>query len=230
MIEDLFTGLFDTYAITTISPLLFVGCLICGLLCGGFLMGCYRYRSYCSQSLAIALILLPVVVAVVIMSVNGNIGSSVAIAGAFALVRFRSIQASAKEITVIFIAMAIGLLIGMGYLVYALLTTIVFSIVILLLNQLHLNYQTTDCYQLLQLTVPEDLNDEQAFEEVLRVYASSYQLIQVKTTNMGSLFRLTYQIKLKQAKTEAALINQLRCRNGNLEISIYQQDTTITEL
>jgi hypothetical protein len=189
------------------------------------------YRSRYTKSFVVTLALLPTVVCVVIMMVNGNIGAGVAVAGAFSLVRFRSVPGTAKEITMLFLAMGSGLIAGMGYLGYAFLFTIVMCICHLLYQLINFGgSKKSFCYRTLTITIPEDLDYTGVFDSILREYTDTYELILVKTTNMGSMFRLTYNITLKDVTKEKGMIDQLRCRNGNLEISISKQPTATAEL
>jgi len=168
-------------------------------------------------------------VCVVIMLVNGNVGTGVAVAGAFSLVRFRSVPGTAKEICALFLAMGAGLISGMGYLAYSLLFTAVACAIYTLYNLIP--FGTGDqTYKALQITVPEDLNYSDAFTDIFTQYCTSCQLTKVKTTNMGSLFRLSYNVHMKDPSLEKEMIDALRCRNGNLEISLFHQENTVTEL
>lgn len=231
MLESIFKGLFDTDMTRVISVWDFLLCLCASLLMGAILSASYAFRSRYTRSFLITLILLPAVVCVVIMMVNGNVGAGVAVAGAFSLVRFRSVPGSAKEITLLFLAMGAGLIAGMGYLAFAFLFTLLMSGISLLLNQLAFSRKSLAAkYRTLNITIPEDLNGSAVFDEILKTYTSAYELVRVKTTNMGSLFRLTYDITMKDAGKETELIDQLRCRNGNLEICISRQENTSMEL
>lgn len=231
MFDNLFRGLFDTDMTTTISVTDFLLCIACALVLGLLLAGAYMFRSRYTKSFIVTLALLPTVVCVVIMMVNGNVGAGVAVAGAFSLVRFRSVPGTAKEITMLFLAMGSGLICGMGYLGFALLFTIILSLFTLIYGQLSFGTKkATTLYKTLTITIPEDLDYTGVFDPILSEYTSSYELIRVKTTNMGSLFRLTYNLTLRDPSKEKELIDQLRCRNGNLEISVSKQDTTAAEL
>lgn len=231
MLDSIFQGLFDSDMTQVISVTYFLYCLGASLLIGLILAMGYMFRSRYTKSFVITLALLPAVVCVVIMMVNGNVGAGVAVAGAFSLVRFRSVPGSAKEITMLFLAMGAGLIAGMGYLAFAFLFTFLMCGIILLLNRLGFGVaKHTAIYKTLHITVPEDLNYSDVFDELLTEYCSSYELVRVKTTNMGSLFRLTYDVTLKENGREKELIDSLRCRNGNLEISICRQETAPAEL
>ena len=179
----------------------------------------------------VTLALLPAVVCVVIMMVNGNVGTGVAVAGTFSLVRFRSAPGTAREICAIFLAMAAGLIAGMGYLGYAVLCNLVLGGAELLFRMLSAKSDGgASLYKTLHITSPEDLDYSDVFDEPLREFTREYELTSVKTTNMGSLFRLTYNITLRDSRTEKSLIDRLRCRNGNLEITVSKQETAIGEL
>lgn len=228
MLDSLFRGMFDTDMTQVISVQDFLLCLICSLGIGLLLAFMYMYRTRYTKSFVVTLALLPAVVCVVIMMVNGNVGTGVAVAGAFSLVRFRSVPGTAKEIGILFLAMGAGLITGMGYLGYAILFSIILSGVSMLYTHLDFGAKKRDAlYKTLHITIPENLDYSDVFEPLLAAYTSSYELVQVKTTNMGSLFRLTYNLTLQKEHTEKELIDKLRCRNGNLEITISKQETTI---
>ena len=197
---------------------------------GFFLSLIYMFKSRYTKSFVITLAMLPAIVAVVIMMVNGNVGAGVAVAGAFSLVRFRSVPGSAKEIGTIFLAMGAGLICGMGYLLYAIIFAGILGLVMLLLNLINLGKNKNCKDKTLRITIPEDLNYEDAFTDIFQQYTGSFDLISVKTTNMGSLFKLNYHISLKDLSKEKEFIDALRCRNGNLEIAIARQEVNVNEL
>lgn len=230
MLDTFFRGIFDSDLTQVIAISDFLLCMGTALLLGVAMAGVYMLRSRYTKSFVVTLILLPAVVCVVIMMVNGNIGAGVAVAGAFSLVRFRSVPGTAKEICMLFLAMGAGLIAGMGYLGFAAVFTLVMCGAYLLCNLLDLGARQSSCYKTLQITIPEDLNDSGVFDEILQEYTRSYELVRVKTTNMGSMFRLTYSIVLKQTGKEKEMIDQLRCRNGNLEITLSQQEAAPAEL
>lgn len=231
MLNTIFQGIFDTQFITVISVEKFLLCVGTALVVGLFIAGCYALGSRCTESFFVTLAILPAVVCVVIMMVNGNVGAGVAVAGAFGLVRFRSAPGTAREIGAIFQAMGAGLISGMGYLGYAVLFTVLMCGVMLLYNRLGAclkKRQRRD--RVLHITVPEDLDYTGVFDPVLKEYTSSHELVQVKTTNLGSLFRLTYRLTPNSAEAEKEMIDKLRCRNGNLEISVSWGETAVCEL
>lgn len=231
MLNSLFTGIFDT-GITQVVPVTdFLLCVGCSLLMGLIFAGGYLWQNRCSKSFVITLALLPAVVCVVIMMVNGNVGTGLAVAGAFSLVRFRSAPGSAREISAIFLCMGAGLMAGMGYLGFALLFTVLMSLITLVFNRLDLGVSKRNArFRTLHITIPEDLDYTEVFTDLLQEYASQWELTRVKTTNLGSMFRLTYQITLRDPAAEKQLIDRLRCRNGNLEISVSSQETGVAEL
>ncbi len=230
MLNSIFSGVFDSSTTAVIAPGMFLLCVAVSLVLGLLLAGAYMYRSRCTKSFVATVAMLPAVVCVVIMMVNGNIGAGVAVAGVFGLVRFRSVPGTAKEIGIIFLAMGAGLIAGMGYLGYAALFTVIMCAVMLIYNGLNLGMKHAALYRTLRVTIPEDLDYTNVFDDAFAEYTTAFELTQVKTTNMGSLFRLTYDITLRTAAAEKALIDQLRCRNGNLEITVSRQETANNEL
>ena len=221
MSESIFMGLFDGGTVATVSVQTFLLCIGTALVLGLFLALTYSFRSHTTRSFVATLAILPAVVCVVIMMVNGNVGAGVAVAGAFGLVRFRSAPGTAREIGTIFLAMAAGLITGMGYLAYAVLFTLILGLALLLCQLL---IRPTGGQSLLRITVPEDHDYTQMFDDVFARYTKECETVSVKTTNMGSLFRLTYRITMKDTAEEKAFIDALRCRNGNLEVSISQEE------
>ena len=229
MLDRFFRGVFDTDLTPVITPGNFLLCLGVALALGFVMALAYTYRTRYTKSFVAAMALLPGVVCIVIMLVNGNVGAGVAVAGAFSLVRFRSVPGTAKEICALFLAMGIGLITGMGYLGYGALFCAIMSLMFILYTRLGLG-RSQATPRTLNITVPEDLNYSDIFEDLLSQYTTSHELIRVRTTNMGSLFRLTYEIQMKDKAQEKELIDALRTRNGNLEISIARQETATPEL
>lgn len=224
MTSSIFNSIFDATT-TVISVPNFLICMGCSLVAGIILALGYIFRSRYTKSFVVTLALLPVVVCVVIMMVNGNIGAGVAVAGAFSLVRFRSAPGTAKDITMLFLAMGAGLLAGMGYLAYAVLFAIIMCILTLVLNLIGFGSQGTGKYKTLKISVPEDLDYSGMFDDLFDDYTTQHELVKVKTSDMGSMFRLTYSMKMKDVSKEKEFIDKLRCRNGNLEIAISNQET-----
>ena len=165
--------------------------------------------------------LIPFIVASVITFVNGNIGAGVAVGGAFGLIRFRSAPGSADEIAAILMAMGSGIAFGMGYLAYGVIILIALALIYLLLSKLHFfEHRSMSAERLLRITIPESLEYEGTFDEIFARYLASVENAGVKTTGMGSMFRLSFKIRMKDSAEEKAFIDELRTRNGNLEIAI----------
>lgn len=231
MLENLFKGLFDTDLTTVISVTDFMLCLGFSLVLGLVMAFSYMYRTRYTKSFVITLALLPAVVCVVIMLVNGNVGTGVAVAGAFSLVRFRSVPGTAKEICTLFLAMGAGLIAGMGYLGFAVLFTLVMCIVFVLYNRLDFGTKkNSETFKTFTVTIPEDLDYSGMFDDIFAEFTISHDLVRVKSTNMGSMFKLTYNIMLRDISREKEMIDKIRCRNGNLEIVVSKQETVGTEL
>ncbi|HRX08456.1 MAG TPA: DUF4956 domain-containing protein [Candidatus Limiplasma sp.] len=192
--------------------------LFMALILGFVISLIYRWKSEASPTLTVGLILMPAVVQAVIFLVNGNLGTGLAVMGAFTLIRFRSVAGSAKDITCIFFAMAVGLATGMGYAMYAVLFTVVVGGAYFLLSTI--GYGEKAEVKSLRITIPEDLEYEGIFDDLLHTYTNKADLCTVKTTNLGSLFELQYRIVMKDTRQQKALIDDIRCRNGNLSVAI----------
>lgn len=204
-------------------------CFFGALLCGFVIALAYHMLADKSRSFALTLTLLPTIVMMVIMMVNGNLGVGVAVAGSFSLVRFRSQPGKASDIGVIFLAMGAGLACGMGYITFALAMVILCIAAAVLFSKLPL-FSTPSGQRYLMIQVPEDLNYANSFDDLFEKYTSRAQLMEVRTTHMGMLNELQYRIDLKQSSQEQALINELRMRNGNLTIRSTIQEPVTTRL
>ncbi len=218
LFQPIFTNAFDLTD--------YLICTAASLILGIILAAAASFKTTASRSFVLSLILLPPIVQTVIMLVNGSIGTGIAVMGAFSLVRFRSMPGSAREIATIFLAMAIGLGTATGYVGISALLCVVLSVVLMIAS-----LPTLAPKQMRQLiiTVPESLNYAHAFDDVFAQYAKNVRLIGVKTTNMGSLFKLTYTLSVSPEK-EKELIDALRCRNGNLEIALGIAQTVQGEI
>ena len=231
MLENLFKGLFDTDLTAVISVTDFLLCLGASLIIGILMAFAYMYRTRYTKSFVVTLALLPAVVCVVIMMVNGNVGTGVAVAGAFSLVRFRSVPGTAKEICTLFLAMGAGLIAGMGYLGFAVLFTVVMCIMFVLYNRLDFGTKKNAAtFKTFTITIPEDLDYSGIFDDIFSEFTTTHDLVRVKSTNMGSMFKLTYNVMLRDVTREKEMIDKIRCRNGNLEIAVSKQETVGTEL
>lgn len=206
---------------TGITPLVFIILVLVSLVLGGIMALIHTYRNDYTKSFIMTLAILPAVICVIILMVNGNIGAGVAVAGTFSLVRFRSAPGTAREIGAIFAVMGMGLIMGMGYIGYAALFTCLIGLAILMYSRFSADGKKST-RKILKITIPENLNYSDVFDEFLEKYTKSYKLKQVKTSNMGSLYKLSYEIVLTDPSIEKEFIDQLRTRNGNLEISLAE--------
>ena len=228
--DAIFKGIFDNELTRVIEVGDFLLCLGVSLVLGLIMAAAYMFRNAHTKSFLVTLALLPAVVCVVIMMVNGNIGAGVAVAGAFSLVRFRSAPGSAKEIVTIFLAMGAGLIAGMGYLGFAALFTVIMCAMFLIYNAVVGNAKSGAVNKTIKITIPEDLDYSGTFDDIFAEYTKKNELVKVKTTNMGSMFRLTYNVTLRDATKEKEMIDRIRERNGNLEIMVSKQENRTAEL
>ena len=219
MLNNLFTSIITNGTFTGSE---FAAATIASLVCGVIIAVTYMIKNKCSKSFLITLVLLPAIVELVIILVNGNIGTGVAVAGAFSLVRFRSAPGRGQEITSIFLAMAVGLATGMGYIGVALIFTVLIAILNLIFNLSGLG-KSDESTRTLKITVPENLDYEGKFEDIFDKYLKSYSYEEIKTSNMGSLYKLTLSVVLKADASTKKFIDELRTRNGNLDISLGRQ-------
>lgn len=196
----------------------------------GFILSLvFMYKNTYSKSVVLALVLIPAIESVVIMLVNDNLGLGLSVAGSFALIRFRSIKGNAKELVAIFIAMTIGIVTGTGFIALAVIFTTILSAIMFVLTAIGFGQpKENKCY--LKITIPESLNYNDVFEDILNKYTSSHELTNIKTLTLGSLFRVEYSIFLKDSKQVKQMIDELRTRNGNLEIACGKEFTNREEL
>ena len=219
MLNNIFSSILSNGTFTSTQ---FAVVTLTSLVCGFIIAAGYSVRNKCSRSFAITLIMLPAIVELVIILVNGNIGAGVAVAGAFSLVRFRSAPGKGQEITSIFLAMAVGLATGMGYIGVAAFFTIIISMINVILNMTGFA-SAGESQRILKISVPENLDFEGKFEDIFEKYLSSYTYEEVKTSNMGSLYKITLSVVLKAGVSTKAMIDEIRTRNGNLDISLGRQ-------
>lgn len=192
-------------------------CSLVSIILGVIIALTHKYTSKYNKNFLTTISILPLLVQTVIIMVNGNLGTSVAIVGAFSLVRFRSLPGTSKEILSVFFAMAVGLITGMGHLVFACIITIIGCIVLLLLNKLTI-FDKNKQEKILRIMIPEDLDYTTIFDDIFSQYTKKVELESVKTTNMGSLFDLSYRVTLNKDINEKEFIDELRVKNGNLKI------------
>ncbi|MCD7947069.1 MAG: DUF4956 domain-containing protein [Oscillospiraceae bacterium] len=216
-------GIFASVYGDTITLTAFLICAVISLVLGFFIAWSYKRVADGSTSMSITLAFLPFLVQIVILLVNGNLGAGVAVAGAFSLIRFRSAPGTARDITTIFLGMTVGLACGMGYVVIGILAAIVVC-VLMILSQF-ISARGSGEERELRITIPEDLDYTDVFDDLFAQYTSKNKLLSVKTTDMGSLYKLQYHVCLRSAQREKEFIDQLRCRNGNLEIVCGREPT-----
>ncbi len=230
MLNNLFTGIFDTTSSMNITLEDFFLCMLSAIILGVFMAKCYTITERSSKGFVVTLALLPIAVTMVIIMVNGNIGAGVAVAGAFSLIRFRSVPGTAKEIVAIFIAMCTGLTLGMGYIGFAAIFSVISCLFWIVLTITKFGEEKEMGIRNLHITIPENLNYTNVFDDIFEKYTRKNKLITAKTTNMGSLFKLSYEIELLDVSKEKELLDELRTRNGNLEIIIGRQDMFVNSL
>ena len=211
---NIFASIFTTGALTAQG---FGISIVAALVLGALIALVYSRSSAHSNGFLVTIAMLPAIVAVIIMMVSGSIGASVAVAGAFSLVRFRSAPGTAKEICAVFLSMAVGLACGMGYVGFSLIFFVLMAAFVLALGALRFGDERRDA-RYLKITIPENLDYETLFDDLFREYTSSHELVRVRTTNMGTLYELTYHIRLKDLSHTRSFIDEIRCRNGNLNV------------
>ena len=226
MLSHLF---YDIFTDTAVDPAMMLLAIGVSLLLGLVVAKVYQFKTVYSKSFVMSLALLPTLIAIVIFLVNGSLGAGVAVMGAFSLIRFRSAPGGAKELVSIFLVMTIGIAIGMGYLVFATVFTLIMSLVMLLLEVVNFGQMKHSMRQL-TVVIPESLDYESIFDDIFNKAANHIELANVKTSDMGSLFKIKYIIQLNGRMTEKELIDALRTRNGNLEIAISRYITKENEL
>ena len=225
MLSQLFSAIYSE----PFTPEIYFICTAVSLVLGAVIAFTAGFRAKQSKSFLLALFLIPAIVQTVIMLVNGSVGTGVAVMGAFSLVRFRSVAGSAKEIVSIFLAMATGLATAMGYIGLAAIFVVIICIVMLITSFIHFK-ERDDLVRSLKITVPEDLNYAHEFDEIFEKYTHNAKLLTVKTSNMGSLYKLLYRVELVSEDDIQKFIDELRIRNGNLEIAVLMPETEESRL
>ncbi len=228
-LHDIFSTSLTSETANSITTTNFLICIGVSLALGLLIAGLYTIQTRHSKSFVLTLAAIPAVVCMIIMMVNGNIGAGVAVAGTFSLIRFRSVPGTAKEIGAIFSAMGTGLATGMGYIGFALLFTLIVSGVNVALTLSPFGSGSAT-HRTLTITIPESLDYTGVFDDLFQQYTTTATLSRVKTTNMGSLFKVTYDIDLKCLEIEKKFIDEIRCRNGNLEIVMAKETAYGAEL
>ncbi len=192
-------------------------CSITSIILGVLIALTHKRTSNYNKNFLVTISILPLLVETIIIMVNGNLGTSVAIMGAFSLVRFRSLPGTSKEILSVFFAMTIGLATGMGHLLFALIITIIGCLGLLIFSKITL-FDQNKKDKLLKITIPENLDYTEVFNDIFTKYTTKAELEQVKTINMGSMFDLTYRVSLNENINEKKFIDELRIKNGNLKV------------
>lgn len=204
-------------------------CMTASIILGLIIACVHMFTTKYSKNFVITLSVLPVIVQVIIMMVNGNLGTSVAVLGAFSLIRFRSMPGNSREIVSIFFAMGIGLAVGMGHIAFATVITVLVSLLLVVLSKTKFGERNSH-EKKLKIVIPEDLDYSNVFDDLFEKYTKTNELEKVKTTNMGSLFELTYRIVTRENINEKEFLDDLRCRNGNLNITLARETTGENEL
>ncbi len=198
----------------------FLICTIASIVLGLIIAYIHSYKNRSTSGFLLTVGLIPVIVQVIIMLVNGNLGAGVAVAGAFSLVRFRSAPGTAREIVSLFLAMTVGLATGMGYVIIAVIMVIIVGIMTAILPLL---FNGNSRGRQLQITVPESLDYEGAFEDIMRKYTDKHEMLYVKTVQMGTAYKLIYEVLMKNEVSVKNFLDEIRIRNGNLEVSIGRE-------
>lgn len=224
MLESIFS--------TTTASISLQNCLICmgvAIVLGVLISITHKATSKTTPNFLLTLSILPVLVFTVILLVNGNLGTSLAVAGVFGLIKFRSRQGSSKEILSVFWAVAVGLALGMGYVVFSVILTLIIAVLILIINAV-LSKTSNTSERKLKVVIPENLDYNEVFEEIIHKYTDKAELAKVKTTNMGSMFELTYLINLKKEVNPKELIDEIRVRNGNMLVLLERPEISEGDL
>jgi hypothetical protein len=221
------SSIFNSVLTGSFSVGIYLLCLLFAGVCGTITALALRRESTASRSFLLSLVVLPIIVTTVILMVNGSVGTGIAVAGAFSLVRFRSAAGKARDITAIFLVMTAGLACAAGYIAAALLFTVIASALMALLSRVPMRCER---FMELHVTVPESLHFADAFDDLFGQYTKTWKLIKAKTSNMGSLYKLDYKIEMKEPGAMQEFLDALRCRNGNLEIALLNANEGGDEL
>ena len=221
------SSIFNSVLTGSFSLGIYLLCLLFAGVCGTITALALRRESTASRSFLLSLVVLPIIVTTVILMVNGSVGTGIAVAGAFSLVRFRSAAGKARDITAIFLVMTAGLACAAGYIAAALLFTVIASALMALLSRVPMRCER---FMELHVTVPESLHFADAFDDLFVQYTKTWKLMKAKTSNMGSLYKLDYKIEMKEPGAMQEFLDALRCRNGNLEIALLNANEGGDEL
>lgn len=217
---------------TTSATISMENCIICiavSIILGIIISATHKLTTKTTPNFLLTLTLLPLLVQVVILLINGNLGTSLAVAGAFSLIRFRSMQGNSKELISIFWAMAIGLALGMGYIILAVVITIIVAILMVIISKILANTQNSSTRKL-KIVIPENLDYSEVFDDLMKKYTDKSELKKAKTTNMGSTYELSYMVNLKKNIKEKDFIDEIRVRNGNMLVMLEREELSEVEL
>lgn len=218
MLETIITST-NGESFTLLNALIIIGSsIVLGLIISLAYMRTHRKEGY-TPSFTITLIMLPVIISIIILLVGNNVARAFSLAGAFSIIRFRSAPGDPKDITYVFFTLAVGLTCGMGYIGYAFIFTIVLCALTLILDATKFSMPKTKTSKL-KITIPEDLNYDGIFDDILNKYTNSWKIETIRTRDFGSLFELHYIIQMKLDANQKKFIDELRCKNGNLNISL----------
>jgi len=218
MLDSLFaSSIGDTLTLPAMLGALGVALLL-GLGISLIYLRTHKDEGY-SASFVVTLIMLPAIISVIIMLIGNNVARAFSLAGAFSLIRFRSAPGDPKDIAYVFFSVAVGLACGMGYLAYAAVFAIVLCLAMAILHTIHFGHPKSAHMQL-KITIPEDLNFQGLFDDILEHYTNSWSLKRIKTTDFGTLFEVVYTLRMKDSADQKKFIDELRCRNGNLNITL----------
>ena len=229
ILKSIFTKNVDGIEITSLETSDVFICIGAAIALGLVIACCYMFKNEYSRNLIISISIMPVIVAVLIMLVSGSIGAAIAVGGVFALTRFRSAQGTSKEITQILLAMATGLTLGLGYIFIAIILVAVVEAMCIIFNLTKFG-EASSKRRTLKITIPEELDYNELFDDLFDKYTNSATLVKVKLKNLGTLFQLTYDVTLKDVKLEKQFIDDLRVRNANLDILCSRVITGSDEL
>ena len=224
MIESIFNS-----TAATISVANFMICMGIGIILGIIIALIHKFTTKTTPNFLITLAILPVLVQVVILLVNGNLGTSLAVAGAFSLIRFRSMPGNSKEIISVFWSMAIGLALGMGYVTLSIMVTAIIAVIMILFNMIS-DKMVDKENRKLKIVIPENIDYEEVFNEILQKYTNKCELVKVKTTNMGSMYELKYEISLKKNINKKEFLDEIRVKNGNMLVMLERPELSGEEL
>lgn len=224
MLESILTD-----ATATVSLIDCIICIVVAIILGGIISLTHKLTTKTTPNFLLTLAILPVLVQVVILLINGNLGTSLAVAGAFSLVRFRSMPGNSKEIISVFWAMAVGLGLGMGYITYSIIITIIVAVLVIALNKILSKNQDLS-ERKLKIVIPENLDYEEVFDDIFKKYTNKVELKKAKTTNMGSMYELIYTVSIKPEYKEKEFMDEIRCRNGNMLVAIEREELSEVEL